>query len=107
MIVDFLKQVGIDSKIVVGKTGVWIESRGNQKKIAAIGVRVSSGVTMHGFALNINNDLSDFNSIIPCGLAGSEVTSLESELKIGIDKKEIKDKLISSFEKIFECEVKS
>ena len=52
-------------------------------------------------------DLSDFNSIIPCGLAGSEVTSLESELKIGIDKKEIKDKLISSFEKIFECEVKS
>ncbi len=107
MIVDFLKQVGIDSKIVVGKTGVWIESRGNQKKIAAIGVRVSSGVTMHGFALNINNDLSDFNSIIPCGLAGSEVTSLESELKIDIDKKEIKDKLISSFEKIFECEVKS
>ena len=62
---------------------------------------------MHGFALNIDNDLSDFNSIIPCGLAGSEVTSLESELKIDIDKKEIKDKLISSFEKIFECEVKS
>jgi len=105
MIVDFLKQVGIDSKIIVGKTGVWIDSSGKQSKIAAIGVRVGGGVTMHGFALNIDNDLNDFNSIIPCGLAGSEVTSLERELKIDIDKSDIKDKLINSFEKMFDCEV--
>jgi len=105
MIVDFLKQVGIDSKIIVGKTGVWIDSSGKQSKIAAIGVRVSGGVTMHGFALNIDNDLNDFNSIIPCGLAGSEVTSLKRELKIDIDKSEIKDKLINSFGKMFDCEV--
>ena len=105
MIVDFLKQVGIDSKIIVGKTGVWIDSIGKQSKIAAIGVRVSGGVTMHGFALNIDNDLNDFDSIIPCGLAGSEVTSLKRELKIDIDKSEIKDKLINSFGKMFDCEV--
>ena len=62
---------------------------------------------MHGFALNIDNNLNDFDSIIHCGLAGSEVTSLKRELKIDIDKSEIKDKLINSFEKIFDCEVRS
>ncbi|MBM01668.1 MAG: hypothetical protein CL762_03000 [Chloroflexi bacterium] len=105
MIVDFLKEIGIDSKIIIGKTGVWIDSFNKQRKIVAIGVRVSGGITMHGFALNIDNDLGDFNSIIPCGLPESEATSLKRELKSDIDKSDIKSKLINSFEKIFDCEV--
>jgi len=105
MIVDFLKEIGIDSKIIIGKTGVWIDSSNKQKKIAAIGVRVSGGITMHGFALNMDNNLSDFNSIIPCGLPESEATSLKTELKSDIDKSDIKSKLLNSFEKIFDCEV--
>ena len=105
MIVDFLKEIGIDSKIIIGKTGVWIDSFNKQRKIAAIGVRVSGGITMHGFALNMDNNLGDFNSIIPCGLPESEATSLKTELKSDIDKSDIKSKLLNSFEKIFDCEV--
>jgi len=78
-------------------TGVWIDNR----KIAAIGIKVSRWVTMHGFAFNINTDLNLFNGIIPCGIRDKEVTSLEKELgkKISID--EVKMKLLKEFEKFF------
>ncbi len=71
-------------------TGVWIED----KKIAAIGIKVSRWVTMHGFAFNINTDLDFFSGIIPCGIADKGVTSLKNELNKSIDISEVKEKLV-------------
>src|SRR6478752_4324979 len=67
----------IPSKRICGLTGVWTE---NEAKIAAIGVHISRGVTSHGFALNVNPDLSFFNLIIPCGITSKPVTSMQQEL---------------------------
>jgi lipoyl(octanoyl) transferase len=79
-------------------TGVWLEN----KKIAAIGIKISRWITMHGFAFNINTDLSLFQGIIPCGITGKEVTSLEKELGGKIDIDEIKELLVNNFIKVFE-----
>jgi len=67
---------------VVGRSGVWVtaDDRGPDRKVAAIGIRVARGVTMHGFALNADCDLASFGSIIPCGITDAEVTSLTAEL---------------------------
>lgn len=81
-------------------TGVWIEDR----KIAAIGIKVSRWVTMHGFAFNVNTDLSYFNGIIPCGIKDKTVTSLKAELKSEIPIEEVKEKLLKNFVDIFEFE---
>ena len=71
---------GIASKRIIGRSGVWVEDARGPRKIAAIGIRVASGVTMHGCALNINPDLSAFTKIIPCGINDAEVTSMAKEL---------------------------
>jgi lipoyl(octanoyl) transferase len=63
-----------------GRSGVWIQDARGDRKIAAIGIRVAKGTTMHGFALNINPDLAAFRQIVPCGIADADVTSLEMEL---------------------------
>jgi lipoyl(octanoyl) transferase len=65
---------------VEGRSGVWIQDVRGDRKIAAIGIRVAKGVTMHGFALNVNPDLAAFGQIVPCGIADADVTSLEIEL---------------------------
>lgn len=78
-------------------TGVWIEDR----KIAAIGIKVSRWVTMHGFAFNVNTDLNFFNGIIPCGISDKAVTSLQNELGKNIDLEEVKGKLIKYFTEEF------
>jgi len=72
-----------------GRSGVWIRDSSGDRKIAAIGVRVAQGVTMHGFAINVNPDLSSFKSIIPCGIADAGVTSLEIELNRAITIEEV------------------
>ncbi len=79
--------LGITAVRVDGRSGVWIQDQRGDRKIAAIGIRVAKGVTMHGFALNVNPDLSAFSQIVPCGIADADVTSLEIELgrPIGID----------------------
>lgn len=79
--------LGITAVRVEGRSGVWIQDAQGDRKIAAIGIRVAKGVTMHGFALNVNPDLSAFRSIVPCGITDADVTSLEIELgrKIDID----------------------
>jgi lipoyl(octanoyl) transferase len=74
-------------------TGVWVENR----KIAAIGIKVSRWITMHGFAFNINSDLSFFNGIVPCGIFNKEVTSLMKELNTKIDLQEVKRILVDNF----------
>ena len=65
---------------VDGRSGVWIVDEQGERKIAAIGIRVASGTSMHGFALNVNPDLSAFDAIVPCGISDAAVTSLEKEL---------------------------
>lgn len=72
--------LGITAVRVDGRSGVWIQDARGDRKIAAIGIRVAKGVTMHGFALNVNPDLAAFGQIVPCGIADADVTSLEMEL---------------------------
>ena len=73
-------EFGIKATCVSGRTGVWIQDERGDRKIAAIGIRVAKGVTMHGFALNVCPDLSAFNQIIPCGILDAQVTSMQVEL---------------------------
>jgi lipoyl(octanoyl) transferase len=71
---------GLASERVDGRSGVWVRTGGVDRKVAAIGIRVARGVTMHGFALNCDNDLSWFGKIVPCGISDASVTSLSAEL---------------------------
>jgi lipoyl(octanoyl) transferase len=81
MLIGLVESLGVPAQRVPGRTGVWThpDQRGAPRKLAAIGIRVSEGVTMHGFALNCDCDLSPFGVIVPCGLADAEVTSLTIE----------------------------
>ena len=74
------EDLGVDAVRVEGRSGVWIKDAKGDRKIAAIGIRVAKGVTMHGFALNVNPDLKAFRQIVPCGITDADVTSLEIEL---------------------------
>lgn len=78
------QELGVAALQIEGRSGVWIRDSQGDRKIAAIGIRVAQGVTMHGFALNVNPDLSAFRTIIPCGISDADVTSLEIELKKSI-----------------------
>jgi lipoyl(octanoyl) transferase len=82
MLVDVCAEVGVPAGRVAGRSGVWVagDDRGPTRKVAAIGIRVSRGVTMHGFALNCEPDLSWFDRIVPCGITDAGVTSLAREL---------------------------
>ena len=79
-LINVCADLGINAVRVDGRSGVWIQDSQGDRKIAAIGIRVAKAVTMHGFALNVNPDLSAFRSIIPCGITDADVTSLEIEL---------------------------
>lgn len=73
-------EFGITTQCISKRSGVWVVDERGERKIAAIGIRVAKGVTMHGFALNVCPDLSAFNQIIPCGIADADVTSIAKEL---------------------------
>lgn len=90
-----------------GETGVWLDpyKTGYERKICAIGVRTSRWITMHGFALNVNTDLNYFNMIIPCGIQGKQVTSLQKELGKPVDMNDVKEKVKRNFERVFEAEM--
>jgi lipoyl(octanoyl) transferase len=79
-LINVCSDLGITAVRVDGRSGVWIHDSRGDRKIAAIGIRVAKGVTMHGFALNVNPDLTAFRSIVPCGITDADVTSLEIEL---------------------------
>lgn len=104
-----LAEYGIDSGRSPGETGVWIDAdkKGMERKICAIGVRSSRWVTMHGFALNVNTDLSYFDNIIPCGIKDKQVTSIEKELGRAVDMEEVKEKVKRNFEEVFQSHLVS
>lgn len=90
-----------------GETGVWLGvGTPFARKICALGVRASRWVTMHGFALNVNADLGYFDNIIPCGIKGKAVTSLNVELGVDkVDEQEVKEKILKHFSQLFGCSI--
>jgi lipoyl(octanoyl) transferase len=107
VIILTIAEYGIKGDRSKGETGVWIEPGlpGRERKICAMGIRCSRWITMHGFALNVNTDLSYFNNIIPCGIINKQVTSVEKEVGQKVDFEEIKEKLRRNFEKVFNVEI--
>jgi lipoyl(octanoyl) transferase len=79
-LIEVCSQFGIRSQRVDGRSGVWVCDETGERKIAAIGIRVATGVTMHGFALNVSPDLTAFGQIVPCGIDDAAVTSMAREL---------------------------
>ena len=79
-LISICDEFGIKAQRYCERSGVWLRDVRGDRKIAAIGLRVAKGVTMHGFALNVNPDLSAYSKIIPCGIADAKVTSLSAEL---------------------------
>jgi len=98
VLIQALETLGIDGEREPGLTGVWVGSA----KVAAIGVRVSSGwITSHGFALNVSTDLDFFGTLIPCGLSDRDVTSLERVLGRSVDPAEVRRAVVRSFAAVF------
>ena len=98
VVIHTLAQFGLESDRRSGKTGIWLGSR----KICAIGVAVRSWVTYHGFALNVNPDMSHFSGIVPCGITDGTVTSMQLELGQPIDAQAVKKSLAVEFQKVFQ-----
>ena len=108
VIIRTLADYGIKGERSEGETGVWLDvGTPFARKICAMGVRASRWVTMHGFALNVNTDLGYFDNIIPCGIRGKAVTSLNVELsKEKVDTEEVKTHILKHFEEIFRVTIK-
>ena len=105
VIIHTLSDYGLKGERSEGETGVWLDvGTPFARKICAMGVRCSRWVTMHGFALNVNTDLGYFDNIIPCGIRGKAVTSLNVELaKDKVDTQEVKQRILTHFKEIFEA----
>lgn len=108
-IILMLAEYGIKGERYPGFTGVWIDANDPVKarKICAMGVRTSRWVTMHGWALNVNSDLSYFGNIVPCGIDDKAVTSMEKELGAKVNEEEVKEKLRFHFAQLFGCTIVS
>ena len=105
VIIRTLSDYGLKGERSEGETGVWLDvGTSFARKICAMGVRCSRWITMHGFALNVNTDLGYFDNIIPCGIRGKAVTSLNVELaKDKVDTQEVKQRILTHFKEIFEA----
>lgn len=107
VIILTIEEYGIKGNRSKGETGVWIDPGiiGKERKICAMGIRCSRWITMHGFALNVNTDLSYFNNIIPCGIVNKQVTSIEREVGVKINFEEVKEKIKKNFSRVFDVEI--
>ena len=107
VIIDVMAEYGLKGERSDGETGVWLEPNDPfmARKICAMGIKCSRWITMHGFALNVNTDLSHFEFIVPCGIQGKTVTSLEKELGHKVDYEAVKEKVKKHFQLIFDCEL--
>jgi len=104
VIIKTLAEYGLESERSKGETGVWLGvGTPFARKICAMGVRSSRWVTMHGFALNVTTDLGYFDNIIPCGIKGKAVTSLEAEINRKVPLEEVKSKILKHFSELFEA----
>ncbi len=105
MVIRTLAEYDVKGERIKGFSGVWIDAnKPTARKICAVGVHLSRWVTMHGFAFNINTDLSYFDYIIPCGIDDKAVTSLQKELGELVDMEKIKEQLFYHFIQLFEAE---
>lgn len=95
-----LADFGLQTTRIDGLTGIWL-NEGPSRKIAAIGIKISRGITMHGFALNVNTDLTFFNHIVPCGIVDKSVTSMEKELGASQNFGQVSDVYASHFQRLF------
>lgn len=101
-----LSEYGIESGRIDGLTGVWLDDDGqNPRKIAALGVKCSRWMTMHGFAFNVNTDLSYFSKIVPCGIDDKDVTSMQRELGHEVNEQEVKEKLKLHIANLFDVDI--
>ncbi len=109
VIINVLKIYGIEASRSEGETGVWIDMgiKAKARKIAALGVKISKMVSMHGFAFNINTNLDYFSYIIPCGIADKGVTTLQKELGRKIPLEEVEKHLLNQFEEVFKVKIKA
>jgi lipoyl(octanoyl) transferase len=109
VIILTIAEYGIKGERSKGETGVWIEPGkiGRERKICAMGIRCSRWITMHGFALNVNTDLSFFDNIIPCGIVNKQVTSIEKELGCKVDFEDVKEKTRKNFANVFDVIIES
>jgi lipoyl(octanoyl) transferase len=107
VIIEVIAEYGLKGERSEGETGVWLEPNDPfmARKICAMGIKCSRWITMHGFALNVNTDLSHFEFIVPCGIQGKTVTSLEKELGHEVNYEEVKEKIKKHFQLIFDCEL--
>ncbi len=107
VIILTLQEYNISAGRSKGETGVWIDAdiKGRERKICAMGIRISRWITLHGFALNVNTDLNYFNHIIPCGIQDKQVTSIQKELGQTVDMLEVKMKLLKHFAVVFGIEI--
>ena len=106
-IILVLADYGIKAGRIEGLTGVWIDENDPEKarKICAIGIRCSRWITMHGFAFNVNTDMTYFDHIVPCGIDDKEVTSMEQELGRKVDMEEVKQKTLDALKRLFGFEL--
>lgn len=107
VIIRTMADYGLQGERSKGETGVWLDpdSPGKERKICAMGIKCSRWITMHGFAFNVNTDLSYFDHIVPCGIAGKQVTSLQKELGREVDFSAVKERLKKHFETVFDVEL--
>ncbi len=102
VLIKVCEDYGLEAGRIDGLTGVWI----GEEKIAALGIRSSRWVTMHGFAFNVNTDLSYFGHIVPCGISDKAVTSLQAQLGKVIDQNEVKERIVTHFQEVFDVSIK-
>jgi len=105
LLIGILKPLGVDGYQVAGRSGVWVRRPLSEDKVAAIGVRVQQGVTMHGFALNCDNTLSGFGGIIPCGITDAGVTTISEIVGADVSPADIAQSVADAFSAEYSVQV--